>query len=121
MTSSSKFHKALKRLSQKKSLRSGKPPSHGSPSDAWIKRGLQGSGKHKNSYEKAIAPGDRIRMIRRLMPEKRGENYHSQPLRWLDETLDICVSYESENLKLKRKVAKLIGRERRREAYAKNV
>jgi len=121
MKTSSKFHLRLKRLSAKKKNAAGIGQDI-SPAVCWQGKGRQGSGQDKKKYfEKGITPLDRVKMIRALMPEKRGENYNSQRLQWVDELLEIVSSLESENLRLRRKVAQLQGREKRREAYAKKV
>ena len=115
MKTSSKFHLRLKRLSTKKKKAAAIGQEIG-PAACWIAKGRQGSGQDKKRYfEKGITPSDRVKMIRSLMPEKRGEEYNSQRLQWVDELLEIVSSLESENLRLRRKVAQLQGREKRRE------
>lgn len=115
MKTSSKFQLSLKRLSRENKTAAAIGQDI-SPAACWQGKGRQGSGQDKKKYfEKGITPLDRVKMIRALLPEKRGENYNSQRLQWVDELLEIVTSLESENLRLRRKVAQLVGREKRRD------
>ena len=118
MMSSSKFQQTLRQLSKKKS----RPLPIGHDLDAarfWKRKGLQGTGRDKKYFEKGIRPAERVAMIRSLMPRKTGEQYNSQRLRWLDEVLDLCITLDDENVKLRRRISSANRAERRREARGK--